>query len=65
MTIIIDTTTGQITSERLTEEYSTIQLTDTAFFDGRTAYNLSDGQAIWKKAYLSPAPQATIRSSSI
>lgn len=47
LTIIIDTTTGQVTSERLTEEYSTFQLTDTAFFDGRTAYNLSDGQARW------------------
>ena len=36
-----------MTSERLTEEYSTLQLTDTAFFDGATAYNLSDGQARW------------------
>lgn len=47
LTIIIDTATGQVTSERLTEEYSTLQLTDTAFFDGATAYNLSDGQARW------------------
>lgn len=47
LTIIIDTATGQVTSERLTEAYSTLQLTDTAFFDGRTAYNLSDGQARW------------------
>ena len=44
---LVDTTTGQVTSERLTEEYSTFQLTDTAFFDGTTAYNLSDGQARW------------------
>ena len=47
LTIIIDTTTGQVTSERLTGKYSTLQLTDTAFFDGATAYNLSDGQARW------------------
>ena len=47
LTIIIDTTTGQVTSERLTGKYSTLQLTDTAFFDGTTAYNLSDGQARW------------------
>lgn len=47
LTIIIDTATGQVTSERLTEKYSTLQLTDTAFFDGATAYNLSDGQARW------------------
>ena len=47
LTIIIDTATGQVTSERLTEAYSTFQLTDTAFLDGRTAYNLSDGQARW------------------
>ena len=47
LTIIIDTTTGQVTSERLTEAYSTLQLTDTAFLAGRTAYNLSDGQARW------------------
>ena len=47
LTIIIDTTTGQVNSERLTGKYSTLQLTDTAFFDGATAYNLSDGQARW------------------
>ena len=64
LTIIIDTATGQVTSERLTEEYSTLQLTDTAFFDGATAYNLSDGQARWtleagttkgNKSFIGPA----------
>ena len=47
LAIIIDTATGQVTSERLTEEYSPLQLTDTAFLEGATAYNLSDGQARW------------------
>lgn len=64
LTIIIDTTTGQVTSERLTEEYSPLQLTDTAFLDGATAYNLSDGQARWtleagttkgNKSFIGPA----------
>ena len=64
LTIIIDTTTGQVTSERLTGKYSTLQLTDTAFFDGATAYNLSDGQARWtleagttkgNKSFIGPA----------
>ena len=64
LTIIIDTTTGQVTSEHLTEEYSPLQLTDTAFLEGATAYNLSDGQARWtleagttkgNKSFIGPA----------
>ena len=48
MTVVLDTLTGQVTSEHPSSEKNKLQLTDTALLDGDTAYNLNDGTIRWK-----------------
>ena len=47
VTIVIDTLTGQVTGEHLSNTAWRIQLSDSALLDGDTAYNLTDGQQRW------------------
>lgn len=47
VTIVIDTLTGQVTGEHLSNTAWRIQLSDSALLDGDTAYNLADGQQRW------------------
>ena len=47
VTIVIDTFTGQVTGEHLSNTTWRIQLSDSALLDGDTAYNLADGQQRW------------------
>ena len=48
MTVVLDTLTGQVTSEHPSSEKNKLQLTDSALLDGDTAYNLNDGTIRWK-----------------
>ena len=47
VTIIIDTLTGQVTGEHLSNKVWRLQLSDSAVLDGTTAYSLKDGQELW------------------
>ena len=48
MTVVLDTLTGQVTSEHPSNKENKLQLTDSALLDGDTAYNLNDGTIRWK-----------------
>ncbi len=48
MTVVLDTLTGQVTSEHPSSRKNELQLTDSALLDGDTAYNLNDGTIRWK-----------------
>ena len=48
MTVVLDTLTGQVTSEHRSSQKNELQLTDSALLDGDTAYNLNDGKIRWK-----------------
>ena len=48
MTVVLDTLTGQVTSEHPSSKENKLQLTDSALLDGDTAYNLNDGTIRWK-----------------
>ena len=47
VTVVIDTLTGQVTSEHPSNEVWRLQLSDSAVLDGKTAYSLKDGQKLW------------------
>ncbi|WP_338573661.1 hypothetical protein V7R84_07475 [Arachnia propionica] len=47
VTIVIDTLTGQVTGEHLSNDVWRLQLSDSAVLDGTTAYSLKDGQKLW------------------
>ena len=48
MTVVLDTLTGQVTSEHPSSKENKLQLTDSALLDGDTAYNLNNGGTRWK-----------------
>lgn len=64
VTITIDTLTGQVTGEHLSNTTWRIQLSDSALLDGDTAYNLADGQRRWtiegpRRSTRKPASKST------
>ena len=45
--VVLDTRTGEVTAERPSREYVSLQLTDTAALDGARAFSLTDGRDLW------------------
>ena len=47
LTIVLDTRTGQVTGQHVSNSAWTLQLTDSALLDGATAYDLNTGGTRW------------------
>lgn len=47
LTIVLDTRTGQVTGQHVSNSAWTLQLTDSALLDGATAYDLNTGETRW------------------